>query len=180
MDQRGVKRQRANPLSSKDQSLSPYEDKLWLWAYLLEEYPTETDWYSSWTMFSSFRMRKIACFPDAERSSWSILFPQHHPIHTLLFFAPQRSTFHYEERFTPVTVSLLTKPGFPPAAVQGNPASPVRLTPVTCHTVTNRPQSKHHFTLPSVICLHLTTNCCRGPGVCFQCLILLPLGLCSF
>jgi len=53
--QRGVKRQRANPLSSKDQSLPFREDELWLWslryanimAYLFEEHPTERHWYSS-------------------------------------------------------------------------------------------------------------------------------------
>ena len=160
MEQRGAKRQRANPLSSNDQSLSLYEDKLWLWslryanpmAYLLEEYPTETDWYSSQTMFSSFRMRKIACFPNAERPCWSILFSQYRPVHTLFFLClPEKHISLQGNDSPPLTVSLLRKQAFPSAAVQGNPPSPMRQTPVTLHAVINRSQSKHNLTLPLVM-----------------------------
>lgn len=96
-------------------------------------------------MFSSFRMRKIACFPNAERPIWSILFSQYRPINTLFFLClPEKHISLQENDSLFLTASLLRKQAFPSAAVQGNPPSPMRQTPVTLHTVINRSQNKHN------------------------------------
>lgn len=124
-------------------------------------------------MCSSFRMRNTACFPNAERPSWSILFSQYHPIHTLFFFClPEQHISLWGNDSPLLSVSLPRKQVFPPAAaVQGNPPSPLRQTPATLWSVDDSVQSKHNLTLPLVICLHFTRKNCRGLGVWFWCLI---------
>lgn len=120
-------------------------------------------------------MRKLHVFPMLKGLVNLSCFFQYHPIHTLFFLClPEKHISLQANDLPPLTVSLLRKQAFPSAVVQGNPPSPMRQTPVTLHTVINGSQSKHNSTLPLVICLHFTKKY-RGLGVCFQCLIFLPL-----
>lgn len=149
-------------------------DMLTLWLTSLTSIPQKQTYIAHKQCFHLSEWGKLHVFPMLkglfDLSCFLSIAPSTHSS----FFASQRSTFHYRRMIHCFWLHLCS----------GNKLSHQQRSRATHHPLWDRRQShctlsstdhKINTTLSLVIRLHFTTKCCRGLGVCFWCLISLPL-----